>query len=114
MTTNEKAWTRFVRLRTSLGVLYAAFPIIIVVVAVLDRHPPLYYLRAAVALGYLGAVVLTQSRLNSWPCPRCGRHYFGGWRAAYNPLVWFSLSSRKCVHCGLSGHDARQYPSVPA
>ena len=34
-------------------------------------------------------------RLNTWPCPRCGKWFSGTW--------WYNLGfwARKCVHCGL-------------
>jgi hypothetical protein len=44
-----------------------------------------------------GALYLfTVSRLRSFPCPRCGKNFFGGFFATPGNVL-----GRKCAHCGL-------------
>src|SRR6266849_5174597 len=91
----------FRRTQVWLGVLYALFPILILVIALMDRRPALYSLKAAIALVYITAVVVIQFTLGFWPCPHCGKPYFGGWKMPAT-LRWFSRSNRPCAHCGLA------------
>jgi hypothetical protein len=48
-----------------------------------------------------GAVYLfTGSRLRSFPCPRCGENFFGGFFATPGTVL-----GRSCANCGLRKYD---------
>lgn len=52
-------------------------------------------------------IMSAQYRLGNWPCPRCGRPWFG--RPWYHPAP-FLLCRHRCAACGLkAGED----PSTP-
>jgi hypothetical protein len=44
--------------------------------------------------------LFTGSRLRSFPCPRCGRNFFGGFFARPGTVL-----GRNCANCGLSKYD---------
>jgi hypothetical protein len=52
------------------------------------------YFFFAIAGTWMLAFVVTNLRAVSFPCPRCGQHFFRTWWYS-NPLA------RRCVHCGL-------------
>src|SRR2546425_663201 len=93
------------RIPVWLGVLYGFFPILILCVALMDRRPALYALKGLIVLLYIAAVVSIQLTLGFWPCPHCGKPFFGGWRMPAT-VKWFSRSNRTCAHCGLAWRDA--------
>jgi predicted RNA-binding Zn-ribbon protein involved in translation (DUF1610 family) len=98
-------------MRRSLWVLYAGFPLLVGLVAVMDKRSDWYSIKAVVALLYLGLIVALQFKLSSWPCPHCGRAFFGGWNLAH-AVRFFTIAERKCAHCGLRWHETSQQPSV--
>ena len=63
------------------------------IVAVYDTPA---HAQAAVLIVFLfacmAAVLVGRLRIARWPCPRCGRRFFGGF--------WFDLAF-KCPHCRL-------------
>ena len=46
----------FQRTRVALGVLYALFPFVVLAVALMDRRPSLYSVKATIAVLYIGLV----------------------------------------------------------
>ena len=107
MKTTTTPWARFSRVRGFLWVLYGLFPIAIGAVAVMDQHPNLYRTKVTLALGYFAALAILQSALPFWPCPHCGKAFFGGWRSdAF--LRFFVTKGRKCANCGLPWRDGSE------
>ena len=94
----------FRRTRLVLGVLYALFPFVVLAIALMDRRASFYAFKATVALLYIAFVAGIQIALGFWPCPHCGKSFFGGWRMPAM-IRWFSRSGRVCAHCGLPWHD---------
>ena len=47
-----------------------------------------------VAVGWMFALAFAGIALKTFPCPRCGKHFFRSWR-------YHNTFARKCVHCGL-------------
>ena len=47
-----------------------------------------------IAGAWMLAALITSLRTVSFPCPRCGKHFFSTW--------WYrNPFARQCVHCGL-------------
>jgi len=89
----------FARLRTLLWILYGLFPVLLGTVAIMDRHPELYRTKVIIALAYFVPLAIFQSALPFWPCPHCGKAFFGGWRSdAF--LRFFTTKNRRCQNCG--------------
>jgi hypothetical protein len=112
MSANE-SWHRFSRTRTWLWVLYGGLPILVGLMAVMDKHPARYSIKAAIALVYLTLVIALQFKISFWPCPHCGSAFFGGWRMPYS-VKFFTVTDRKCMHCGLLWHEGSEQRSVTA
>ena len=94
----------FRRTRLVLGVLYALFPFVVVAIALMDRGASTSPVKATVAVLYIGVVAGIQIALGFWPCPHCGKSFFGGWKMPAM-IRWFSRSGRVCAHCGLPWRD---------
>jgi hypothetical protein len=99
MNSRREPKDRFDRIQIWLGVLYALFPILLLALALTDRSAPPYLLTVGVVLVYLTAVVSIQFTLGFWPCPHCGKPFFGGWRMPAM-IRWFSRANRSCANCG--------------
>ena len=112
MTAND-SWRRFARVRTWLWILYGGFPILVGLVAVIDKHPDCYSIKAVIALIYVGLALALWFKMSFWPCPHCGKPFFGGWHMPYG-VRFFTITDRKCAHCGLLWHQRAEQRSVPA
>jgi hypothetical protein len=112
MRANE-SWLRFSRVRAWLWILYGGFPLLVGFVAVVDKHPAWYSIKAAIALTYIGLAIALRFKIAFWPCPHCGRAFFGGWHMPYS-VTFFTITNRKCVHCGLQWYERPEPGSVTA
>jgi predicted RNA-binding Zn-ribbon protein involved in translation (DUF1610 family) len=85
-----------------LCVEFVAFiPFIVVMEKILKRMFPSGDLAFFVASLVFGSgYIYTASRLRSFPCPRCGKNFFGGFFAT--PETAFG---RSCAHCGLRKYE---------
>ena len=99
MGTATRRWISFARLRTLLWILYGLFPVLLGIVAIMDRHPDRYRTKVIIALAYFVPLAIIQSALPFCPCPHCGKPFFGGWRSdAF--LRFFTTKNRRCLNCG--------------
>ena len=75
----------------------ALIPCVAIVDAIVKRLLPVDRLAFVPAFVLFGAVyVITLTRLRSFPCPRCGKNFYGGFLAT-SKTVW----ARNCANCGL-------------
>ena len=89
-------WQAYRKLRNLWWLVFLAYTPGAMAIALLGN-----YLFGSFSLGYAAAMVwivafvILGTRLNTWPCPRCGKWFCATW--------WYSKSffARKCVHCGL-------------
>jgi hypothetical protein len=95
-----------------LGVLYGILPLMLLIAA-LSQHSDYYPLTAVAAVVCLMAIVALQLTLSFWPCPSCGKPYFGGWRVPAE-LRWFSRGKQVCANCGKRWQSAPQPPGRAA
>ena len=98
MGTNPEPKDAFARVRVAYGAVFVLAPIIIVAAAVLNPLPRLFGLLLVMYLIGTPTIVLT---LAFWPCPHCGKAFFGGWNRSSQRDQGFSRSKRACAHCGL-------------
>jgi predicted RNA-binding Zn-ribbon protein involved in translation (DUF1610 family) len=69
----------------------------VALVASIERHlfaTNKMFFPAALSWGAL--YIFTVSRLRKFPCPRCGRNFFGGFLATPETVL-----ARNCANCGL-------------
>jgi hypothetical protein len=88
--TYEGAWRRYRKWRAWSAVLHVG-----VVLVMLTFHEA-WRGRISLAWAIVGLVALIVAAvlLGEWPCPRCGKAFFG-------PLWWYQCVSRRCYRCGL-------------
>jgi hypothetical protein len=94
----------FARLRMFLWILYglwvfAILPLAIVAITLETQQPHLYRIVGIFVITNLLASGALQWILAFWPCPHCGRAFFGGWRSDAS-LRFFTINDRRCVNCG--------------
>lgn len=94
-------WQTFRRRRTCIFVAIIAefllFLPFVALVAIAERHLFSTNKLAFPAALMWGALYLfTASRLRSFPCPRCGKNFFGGIFATPKAML-----GRTCANCGL-------------
>ena len=99
MGTNPEPRDAFARVRLAYSATYVLLPIIIVTAAVLKD--PLPRLFGFFLVGYLIAALIVMLSLCFWPCPHCGKAFFGGWRHTWKQSWDFSRSKAGCANCGL-------------
>ena len=100
MSDYSEAWADYKRLRNqALIALFSFFAVLILVSALLNRVSSQRvgdYLHAAFGVTWILSVLVTGARVESWPCPRCGKLFAGKW--------WYRRSillAGSCAHCGL-------------
>ncbi len=102
--TAKESFQRFSRLRSWLWVLYGVLPSLVGVLAFMESRAAPRSTGVVIVLGYLGLVVALQFRLAFWSCPRCGKAFWGGWRAPAGER-FFTVANRKCKQCGLPWYE---------
>ena len=98
-------WQAFRTHRNRIGACliaeFLAFPFFIgLVVAVGKRLFLSGHLQVPATLCWGALYVFTLSRLRTFPCPRCGKNFFGGFFGTLKNLL-----SRKCENCGLRRYE---------
>jgi|SRR6266566_6469716 len=97
----ERQWRAFRshrnRIALTLLVEFVAFLPFVAVVAIVERRllsTDRLFFPAALLWGAL--YMATASRLRNYPCPRCGKNFFGGFFATSATMM-----GRSCANCGL-------------
>jgi hypothetical protein len=113
MTSYKHAWetyrARNTRIVVCLFAEFFGFLPFLLLVATIDRKlfsTTNLVMPAAILLAVL--YLYTISRLRTFPCPRCGKNFFGGFFGAHLTSRG-AFFGRKCVHCGL-----RKYAAEPS
>jgi hypothetical protein len=102
----QSQWQNYRERRTRLGVLvlveFLAFIPFVALVEKALRHVLPAGNSAFLTAGFMfGAIYLyTGSRLRTFPCPRCGENFFGGFFATPKTMLGPS-----CANCGLRKYD---------
>src|SRR5258708_6052964 len=97
----QREWQAYRRRRNRLAVYIAAeflafLPFVALVATVERRLFSTGNLAMPAAICWAGLYLFTGSRLRNFPCPRCGRNFFGGFFATPGNVM-----GRKCANCGL-------------
>jgi len=100
MSQYRQEWEQYRKHKTKIVVLliaeFLAFIPFVALVAVAERKLfSTSYLRLPSALLWGTLYLFTVFRLRKFPCPRCGKNFFG---KIGDPQVLFD---RKCAYCGL-------------
>jgi hypothetical protein len=102
----QNQWQSYRERRNWLGVLlcveFLAFiPSVVFMETIVRRQFSADRMAFPAASLLFGAVYLfTASRLRSFPCPRCGKNFFGGFFATPRTVL-----GRNCANCGLRKYD---------
>ncbi len=96
------AWNDY---KARRGLALAAFTcevILIVTAFFLTPHTRGYIAVVAGVFALAIANMFLSYRWTAWPCPKCGKSFFGGGRV--NPIASITLSaiSKKCRRCGVA------------
>ena len=104
----QSQWRAYRKRRVWLAVLVcveflAFFPFMGIVEAVARRVFSSDKIAFMAAFLLFGALYLfTGSRFRSFPCPRCGKNFFGGFFATPATVL-----GRNCANCGLPKYDGQ-------
>jgi predicted RNA-binding Zn-ribbon protein involved in translation (DUF1610 family) len=97
----QSQWQAFRRRRNRIAaLLFAEFltflPFVLLVVTVERRLFSTDKMAFPAAMLWGAVYIFTGSRLRSFPCPRCGKNFFGGIVATSGNVL-----GRSCANCGL-------------
>lgn len=85
--------------------LAAFFPSLFLIAYLQSRQSPPRSLVVPAIYAWLPILLITAFRLRFFPCPRCGKNYFGGVPSLFNPVLLIrsprAFAGWACVHCGL-------------
>src|SRR5579859_3043756 len=82
------------RERLLIGLLLGYVPGVLAIGVTLDNLAGSKIPVFVVAVGWMFALAFAGVALKTFPCPRCGKHFF-------RSLDYHNTFARKCVHCGL-------------